>query len=870
MNCNNIRQSFLDFFRKNNHHIVPSAPVVPQNDPTLLFTNAGMNQFKDIFLGNRKVQYPRIADSQKCIRVSGKHNDLEEVGRDTYHHTFFEMLGNWSFGDYFKKEAIRWGWELLTKEWGLDKKRLYATVFCGDEKDGVDADHEAVKEWKQQTDIDHDKILLFDKKDNFWEMGETGPCGPCSEIHIDRGEGYCDSTDPDHVCGVNAGCARFIELWNLVFIQYNRDAQGKLHLLPSKHVDTGAGFERLAAVLQNKVSNYDIDLFEPILARIAEISGKDYTGGETGVAFRVLSDHIRALTFAIADGAMPGNEARGYVLRRILRRGARFGRVLGKHEPFIYKLTDPLVTAMGDAYPELRQRQEYIERVIRAEEESFGKTLDRGIELFEQKAGRVLASGETVFPGQDAFVLHDTYGFPLDLTQLMAKEKNLVVDVAAFNREMEAQRQRSSREKSSGYATLDFQSGKPSVFVGYEKDKIKAKVQHYEDGRLVLDKTPFYAEAGGQIGDRGQIYNDRFKFRVETTRRIGENIVHMGRLLSGETPKNGVQVTAEIDTAARRATERNHTVTHLVHAALRHVLGDHVHQAGSLVHHEYMRFDFTHFEKVKNTELQEIENIVNTQVLKNRPVSWQELLLEDARKKGAIALFGEKYEDNVRMVEIQNYSKELCGGTHVRSTGQIGPFVITNESAVAAGTRRIECLTGFQALDWLKGFRQELEKTAKIAGCSVEETPSRVEQLIQERRNMDHELEKLRRQSFKVKIRDLLSQTVDVDGIKIAHAEISVPDVDALKASGDLLRDGLKSGVGVLAARFGEKVNFVCVVTQDLNLKAGDIVKKVAQVAGGSGGGGPRMALAGARDVEKIDLALSKVKEIVGQMINEG
>jgi len=439
MTSNEIRQSFLDFFKGKTHHIVPSAPVVPQDDPTLLFTNAGMNQFKDIFLGTRKIKYSRIADSQKCIRVSGKHNDLEEVGRDTYHHTFFEMLGNWSFGDYFKAEAIQWAWELLTDVWGLPKDKLYATVFAGDEKDNVEPDIDAEEEWKKQTDINHSHILRFGKKDNFWEMGGTGPCGPCSEIHIDRGPEFCDSSDPGHVCDVNIGCARFIELWNLVFIQYKRDQTGQLHLLPAKHVDTGAGFERLVSVIQNKTSNYDTDIFTPVLHTISEITGKAYSGGETAVAFQVLADHIRALSFAIADGAIPGNEGRGYVLRRILRRAARFGRVLDMHEPFFYKLVYPLVGVMGNAYPEIKERQEYISLVIRAEEESFGRTLDRGIEIFEQKAKTAVANNK-IFAGNDAFLLHDTYGFPLDLTQLMAEEKGLTVDVAAFNREMEQQR----------------------------------------------------------------------------------------------------------------------------------------------------------------------------------------------------------------------------------------------------------------------------------------------------------------------------------------------------------------------------------------------------------------------------------------------
>ncbi|MHC1590721.1 MAG: alanine--tRNA ligase, partial [Candidatus Helarchaeales archaeon] len=507
MTSKEIRNSFLDFFKSKDHKIVPSSPVVPQDDPTLLFINAGMNQFKDVFLGTGKRDYVRAADSQKCIRVSGKHNDLEEVGRDTYHHTFFEMLGNWSFGDYFKAEAIEWAWELFTKVWGLPKEKLYATVFSGDKEDGVPPDDEADQLWKKATDINPSQVLKFGKKDNFWEMGETGPCGPCSEIHIDRGPEYCDSTELGHVCEVNGGCARFIELWNLVFIQFNRDENGKLHELPAKHVDTGAGLERIVAVMQNKASNYDTDLFQPIMSEIATITGKEYTDGEQAVAFRVLSDHIRALSFAIADGAIPGNEGRGYVLRRLLRRAARFGRILDMHEPFIYKLISPLIDVMGDAYPEIKERHQHIARVIKSEEESFGRTLDRGIDIFEEKAAKVLASKNKVFPGKDAFLLHDTYGFPLDLTQLMAREKGLSVDVAEFDRYMEEQRQRSSQARSVVSETIDAQlpSDVASEFIGYQEDMVETQVVHYEKGKLILKTTPFYAESGGQVGDVGII-----------------------------------------------------------------------------------------------------------------------------------------------------------------------------------------------------------------------------------------------------------------------------------------------------------------------------------------------------------------------------
>ncbi len=868
MTSNELRQSFLDFFKSKEHHIVSSAPVVPQDDPTLLFTNAGMNQFKDIFLGTRKRQYNRIADSQKCIRVSGKHNDLEEVGRDTYHHTFFEMLGNWSFGDYFKAEAIEWAWELLTKVWGLPKDKLYATVFAGDDKDGVEPDIEAEDEWKNQTDIDHSHILRFGKKDNFWEMGETGPCGPCSEIHIDRGPEYCDSKDPNHVCEVNSGCARYIELWNLVFIQYNRDETGELHLLPSKHVDTGAGFERLAAVMQKKNSNYDTDLFTPIIKAIGEIVEKADADGEIGVAYRVICDHIRALTFAIADGAIPGNDGRGYVLRRILRRAARFGRVLGMHEPFIYKLVATLAKEMGHAYPEIKERQSYIEKVIKAEEESFGRTLDRGIEIFEQKVKQVQKAGETVFPGKDAFVLHDTYGFPLDLTQLMAEEKNLTVDEKAFDKEMALQRERSSKDRNAVYETIHVSDDQgASEFVGYDQDAFKTSVVHYEDGKIIIKNTPFYAESGGQVGDSGIIKNDHFTFSVEETRNVGEHIVHIGTLTSGTAPKAGDMVSAQVDIEKRRATERNHTVTHLLHKALRTILGDHVHQAGSLVHPDQMRFDFTHFEKVSDADLEKIENIVNDKILENRFTTWQVLPIDEAKSRGAMALFGEKYGENVRMVEIDEYSRELCGGTHVRSTGEIGEFIITSESAVAAGIRRIESLTGKKAVAFRRAKQLQVHQIAERLNCPAEEIEQRLEHILQEQKELEHELKSLRQKSSKNQIDDLLSKAIMVKDVKVIAAKINVTNPDELRNAGDLLRNGMGSGVGVLAAVINDKVNFACIVTKDLidskKLKAGDIVKDVAAIAGGGGGGSPHMALAGAKDVSKVDTALAKVTEII-------
>ncbi|MBN2356228.1 alanine--tRNA ligase [candidate division KSB1 bacterium] len=873
MIANEIRKSFLDFFKSKNHHIVPSAPVVPQDDPTLLFINAGMNPFKDIFLGNRQIQYPRIADSQKCIRVSGKHNDLEQVGRDTYHHTFFEMLGNWSFGDYFKAEAIEWAWQLLTETWKLPKERLWATIFAGDSKDKVPADEEAAAEWLKRTDIAPERILQFGKKDNFWEMGDTGPCGPCSEIHFDRGPDYCDKTDSDHRCDVNGSCGRYIELWNLVFIQYNRDEKNRLHPLPAKHVDTGAGLERVVAVLQNKKSNYDTDIFAPIIEEIATMTGHGYKEGEIGVAFRVLCDHVRALAFAVADGAIPGNEGRGYVLRRILRRAARFGRVLSMHEPFIFKLVMPLVQSMGDAYPELKIRREYIEKVIRAEEESFGRTLDRGIEIFEEKAQAAIAMGKGLFPGRDAFLLHDTYGFPLDLTQLMAQEKNLSVDVKAFEKEMAGQRERSNRRRDAEYRALDLTSikGSSSKFVGYERDEMHTTVLHYDAQRIILKETPFYAESGGQVGDTGTIENEHFKFKVDTTRYVGEHIVHFGKLASGTPPKVNDRVLAKIDVDKRRATERNHTVTHLIHRALRTLLGEHVHQAGSLVAPDYMRFDFTHFEKMSSEQIRKIERMVNDTILENRMVSWQYLPLDKAKALGAMALFGEKYEEQVRVVEVEDFSRELCGGTHVRQTGEIGPFVIINESAVAAGIRRIECLTGLAALDYLSDKARLVQDSSELLGCSAAELSQRIRKLYQERKELEGELRKIKRVGSRDLVQDILKTVTKIDGINIATAKVDVGSVDELKQYGDLIRDGLKSGVGVLAAVLGDKVNFICVVTKDLietkKLQAGDIVKKVAGFAGGSGGGSAHMALAGAKDVDKVRDALSHVAEIVRQSV---
>ncbi len=872
MTAAEVRSSFLEFFRRHGHTIVPSAPVVPQDDPTLLFTNAGMNQFKDVFLGIGSRPYKRAADVQKCIRVSGKHNDLEEVGRDTYHHTFFEMLGNWSFGDYYKREAIQWAWELLTEVWGLPKDALWATVF--------EEDDEAAALWPEVTDLPPERVLRFGHKDNFWEMGATGPCGPCTEIHIDRGPEYCDKKDdPNHVCQVNGGCARFIELWNLVFIQYNRDENGDLHELPAKHVDTGAGLERLVAVLQGKASNYDTDLFQPIIRRIEELTGKGYTGGfgEPDVAFRVLADHIRALSFAIADGALPSNEGRGYVLRRILRRAARFGRVLDMHEPFIFRLVQPVADVMGDFYPEIRERQELIERVIKTEEESFGRTLDRGLEIFEQKAAALLASGEKVFPGDVAFLLHDTYGFPLDLTQLMARERGLTVDEEGFNRLMAEQRERSQKastfEAAAAEAATEISSDiPPTRFVGYTKDETETKVLAVLGNKVVLEETPFYAESGGQVGDTGVLIADGREYRVADTQKTGDRYLHFveGAAEEDLTSLVGKMVVARIDVERRRATERNHTATHLLHKALRTILGEHAQQSGSLVHPRYLRFDFNHFEKVKPGELEAIERMVNEAIVANYPVRWEIVPFDEAKRRGAVALFGEKYGDQVRIVEVDDYSRELCGGTHVRATGEIGYFHIVSESAVAAGVRRIEAVTGLVAHEVIVEDEKRLDALQQLLNSRREELVERVKALLEERRELEKRLREVRMGGGRDQVKQWLQSAVQVDGVRVVSAKAEAADVDELKHLADLLRAEIGSGVGVLATVIDGKASLVCVVTQDLvakGVRADLIVRKAAAVAGGGGGGRPHMAQAGVRQIEKLGEVLRAVPGIVQEAL---
>ncbi len=866
-----IRQSFIDYFQERGHKFVRSSPVVPIDDPTLLFTNAGMNQFKPIFLGVEEIpDPPRAVNSQKCIRVSGKHNDLEEVGKDTYHHTFFEMLGNWSFGDYYKKEAIAFAWELLTDVWKLPKEKLYATVHYSDD--------EARNLWPKVTDIPEDRVLDFGDKDNFWEMGDTGPCGPCSEIHIDRGAEFCDKQDvEDHECAVNGNCARFIEVWNLVFIQFNRDEEGELHDLPNKHVDTGAGFERIVALLQKKNSNYDTDLFTPIIQKIVELSGKPYGDGEEGTPHRVISDHVRTLTFALADGALPSNEGRGYVLRRILRRAARFGRQLELKDPFIYKLVDTVVDLMGDAFPEIEEKQTHVEKVIHAEEESFNETLDRGLEIFETFVEEMEERGETVLPGKDAFQLYDTYGFPVDLTQLMCKERGYSVDMASFQKLMEEQRDRarkagifSQNGKDESGEWIVLTEGQHSDFIGYSNFDAFAEVRkyrHLDNGlQVILDKTPFYAEAGGQVGDTGTIEGKDFVLRVTDTQKDadGETYLHYAEFTKGSEISDP-EVHVSIDVRKRLRTMRNHTATHLLHAALKNVVGEHVNQAGSLVHPDYLRFDFTHYEKLTPEQIREIERQVNEKILENMELEDHVTSFDKAKESGAMALFGEKYGDEVRVIEIGDYSKELCGGTHTHRTGDIGMFKITSETSVSVGVRRIFAITGDAVEKELQKQEDVLDEARQLLNCPPDEVPNRISAMQQELKAMEKALEQLQDQQRREGIGDLLNSAIQFDGYEVVAKQLNISDRESLERYGDLLRDNLSgNAIGILGSVVDGKPFVVCVVTDELvskGIKAGSIVRDLGKALGGGGGGRPHRATAGGRDAEKMDEVFENIRK---------
>ena len=868
MKSREIREAFLRFFEGKGHVRVPSAPVVPQDDPTLYFTNAGMNQFKDVFLGLGRRDYTRAVDTQKVVRVSGKHNDLDEVGYSPWHHTFFEMLGNWSFGDYFKKEAIEWGWELITEHFGLEKERLWATVFVGDDAVAADADAEAL--WYECTDLLPGRVVRLPAKENFWEMGATGPCGPCSEIHYYLGD---DLAAQDRRMILD-DTGDLVEIWNLVFIQYNRDETGALHPLPEKHVDTGMGFERMCSLLQGAESNYETDVFQPLIGRIGALTGKEYSG-EHRIPMQVVADHVRALSFAMADGAMPANEGRGYVLRRILRRAARYARQLDQHGPFIHQLVTPLSETMGHVFPEITARKDHIAGVIRSEEEGFGKTLDRGLDIFAQFAAR----GQIT--GGDAFQLYDTYGFPLDLTELMAREQGIpLVEREEFDRALAAQRQRSRQATRTQFSATESVghtlAAAHSLFVGYDELEVEAQVVQAEggaDGRvwLVLDRTPFYAEAGGQVGDQGRIEGKNFVVEIEDVQKAHDRIVHKGRLVAGEADALTGAVDARVDRQARMDAERNHTATHLLHESLRQTLGDHVGQMGSLVAPDRLRFDFSHFAAVTPEQLREIEERVNEQIRADLAVSTFREELEKAKAMGAQALFGEKYEDQVRVVRIGDFSLELCGGTHVRSTGEIGAFDLVAESGIAAGVRRSEALTGAGAERVAHQRRQILADLGTRLNAAPEALADKVEALLGRNRQLERTLDELRRRVAALETSDLSSGAQQVQGVAVVARRTQAEDVPSLRTMADGLRESLGSGVGVLGADIGGKVSFIAVVTDDVikdrGLKAGDIVRGVAQLAGGSGGGKAHLAQAGGRDPDKLDSALEQVAHIVEQQL---
>lgn len=865
-----IRQDFFEFFKTRDHKFIRSAPVVPYNDPTLLFTNAGMNQFKNIFLNLEQPVSPRAYNTQKVIRVSGKHNDLEEVGKDTYHHTFFEMLGSWSFGDYYKKEAIRWAWELFTDVWQIPKNKLYATVYKNDD--------EAFDLWLSETDIPRDHVLRFGEKDNFWEMGETGPCGPCSELHIDIG-GDEDIHGSDPVRGVNTDNPRFMELWNLVFIQNNRDSEGKLTELPAKHVDTGAGFERIVAYLQGKTSNYETDLFTPLLDHIAGLSGVPYQADINGMAHRVIADHIRMLTFSITDGALPANDGRGYVLRRILRRAARYGRTLGVKEAFLYKLVSTVVDIMGDSFPELNERTEYVERVIKAEEESFSKTLDRGIEIFQTLVDQTRKAKLETLPGEDVFRLYDTFGFPADLTRLMAEEQGLNVDLGDFETRMAEQRKlaraahKFKHQQTSGDDWTIVSEGDHSKFVGYEKTEALVHIRHFQEheGRLVLvlDETSFYAESGGQIGDTGVIKNDLAELKVIDTQKDGDRILHIVELISGEISEE--PFLAHVDRVRRQAIKLNHSATHLLHAALRQVLGEHVKQAGSLVTDTHLRFDFNHFEKVSEADLNRVETLVNREIRKNDRTSITVKTFDEAKSEGALAFFGDKYGDEVRTIKFGEFSFELCGGIHVNATGDIGTLRITSESAVAAGVRRIEAVTGSVAEELDRQDRSIVKELRLLLSSDEVDLPFRVKALMAEKHDLEKQIKSLQFHMTAASLDNLVSSADTVANFKVISAVISAHSIDELKDAGTALIERLGPGVGVLGAEMDGMPYLVCVVSDDLiaqyKLKAGDIVRELGQKLGGGGGGKPNLATAGGKDLSQLDEVLAGVKSLVEQKI---
>ncbi|TSK04418.1 MAG: alanine--tRNA ligase [Geobacter sp.] len=870
-----IRAQFFNFFQKKGHTLVESSNLIPKNDPTLLFTNAGMNQFKDVFLGLEKRDYIRAVSSQKCVRAGGKHNDLENVGRTARHHTFFEMLGNFSFGDYFKKDAIAYAWEFLTVELGLSKDRLYVTVFTDDD--------EAADIWHNQEGVPRERIYRFGEKDNFWSMGDTGPCGPCSEIFWDNGPGTgCGSPD----CAVGCDCDRYMEIWNNVFMQFNRDKDGTMTPLPKPSVDTGMGLERISAVMQGVTSNYDTDLLQGIIRHIETICGKKYRDDEKDdVSMRVIADHSRATTFLICDGVLPSNEGRGYVLRRIMRRAARHGKMLGVSEPMLYRVVDAVNMMMGDAYPELLERENYVKKVIKAEEERFIETLDRGLAILNEETASLKAKGDKVLSGEVIFKLYDTFGFPVDLTADIVEAEGLTLDEDGFALCMEKQRVKARENwKGSGEQGLAsiykelHGSGIASDFVGYTEQTAYSTISAIVKGGVLVEeanagdeveiitaKTPFYGESGGQAGDTGSISTGAAHIEVEgTSRPFTDLIVHRGKVVSGNI-RNGEAVDLKVATAGRAATARNHTATHLLQAALREVLGDHVKQAGSLVTPDRLRFDFTHFSPMTAEEIRRVETIVNGHVMGNATVDAREMAAAEALAGGATALFGEKYGDVVRVVRVGDVSMELCGGTHVHGAGEIGLFKIISEAGIAAGVRRIEAQTGNGALAVVHQMEDEQRSVATLLKAEGVSVLDRVEKLLAAQRELQKELEGLQAKMNASKSADLIQQVREQNGVKILSVKVD-GDAKAMRELSDTLKDRIGSGIIVLGTADGVKANLLVAVTADLTKrwKAGEIIKAIAPIVGGNGGGKPELAQAGGTKPENLAEALEAVYNIVG------
>ncbi|MFT3920366.1 alanine--tRNA ligase [Cloacibacterium sp.] len=867
MTSQEIRQQFLDFFKSKEHLIVPSAPIVLKDDPTLMFSNSGMTQFKDYFLGYKEPKSHRIADTQKCLRVSGKHNDLDDVGRDTYHHTMFEMLGNWSFGNYFKKEAIDWAWELLTEVYKIPKENLYVTIFEGDEKENLERDNEAYNFWKAH--IAEDRIINGNKKDNFWEMGESGPCGPCSEIHVD----LRTAEEKAEISGlelVNNDHPQVVEIWNLVFMQYNRKADGSLENLPAKHIDTGMGFERLCMALQQKSSNYDTDVFTPLIAKVEELSGKKYTGileDEKDIAIRVVVDHIRAVSFAIADGQLPSNGGAGYVIRRILRRAISYSyRFLGMKEPFLFELVAVLKNQMGAFFPEIVKQEKLVTEVIKEEENSFLKTIEHGLVRLDHIIKETISKNEKVLHGAEVFELYDTYGFPADLSRIIAEEKQLTVDEKGFDEEMEKQKQRS--KKSSAQKVYDWEVVAELLenFVGYDKTENEVKITRYrkvenKDGefyQIVLNETPFYPEGGGQVGDKGTLENNEGTFDVLETKKENGLVISLIKDLPQNISGNFI---AKVNISDRKNTQANHSVTHLLHEALREVLGTHVEQKGSFVGPNYLRFDFSHFSKMTEEELALVEEKVNAKIKENLPLQeYRDLAIAEATEKGAMMLFGEKYGDKVRMIQFGS-SKELCGGTHVKSTGEIGHFKIMAESSTAAGIRRIEAISGDKATEYFKNLENQIKEVSTL--LKSKDLVKSIEKLLEENTALKSEIDALKKEKAKGEIGDWKNAFVQKGDKQLLVKRTSL-DAGSVKDLVFQLKKEIPNSVTIIISDAGEKPMITVGVSADLEATyhAGNIVKELAKEIQGGGGGNPGFATAGGKNLAGIENALEKAMEI--------